>query len=150
VVSATLTLPLVAPGTLPTPDAIAKARWNSHAARHDPSRLGDGSASRTRASLLDRIREAKASGGDARGAYVALHAMLEEVRARHRVQLDALDARAATLESAGEASRVAHDRTWSLSLHSRTSLEALQALIRRQLGAGDRPVSPASRAAPQA
>lgn len=150
VVSATLTLPLAAPGTLPTPDAIAKARWTAHAARHDPSRLGDGSASRIRASLLDRIREAKASGGDARGAYVALHAMLDEVRARHRAELDALDARAATLEAAGETSRVAHDRTWSLSLHARASLEALQTLVRRELVAGDRAVSPAARAARRA
>jgi hypothetical protein len=150
VVSATLALPLAAPGRLPTPDAIAKARWTAHAARHDPSRLGDVSASRIRASLLDRIREAKASGGDARGAYVALHAMLDEVRARHRADLDALDARASTLEAAGEASRVAHDRTWSFALHAQPSLDSLQTLIRRELGAGDRPVSPWPHAARRA
>lgn len=150
VVSATLTLPLAAPGSLPTPDAIARARWDAHAARHDPSRLGDEASSRTRALLLDRIREAKAGGGDARGAYVALHAMLDEVRARHRTQLDALDATAATLEAAGETARVAHDRTWAFALHPRGSLEALQRLIRGEVVAGAPGVTPAARAAPRA
>lgn len=146
VVSATLTLPLAAPGSLPTPDAIARARWDAHAARHDPSRLGDEASSRTRSLLLDRVREAKASGGDARGAYVALHAMLDEARARHRAQLDALDAKAAMLEAAGETARVAHDRTWAFALHPLASLEALRGLIRGEIVA----VTPAARAAPRA
>ena len=144
VVSATITLPLAAPGSLPTPDAIAQARWDAHAARHDPSRLGDEASSRTRSLLLDRIRDAKASGGDARGAYVALHAMLDQVRARHRAQLDALDATAATLGAAGETARVAHDRTWAFALHPRGSLEALQRLIRGELFAGEPAVNPAA------
>ena len=147
VVSATLTLPLADPGTLPSPEAIAKARHDAHAARHDPSRLGDGAASRTRSVLLGRIREAKASGGDARGAYVAMHAMLEEMRTRHRAELDALDAKAAMLEAAGEASRVAHDRTWSFALHAQASLDSLRTLIDRELALGDAPVSPLPRAA---
>ena len=134
VVSATLTLPLAADGGVPSPEAIARARWEAHAARHDPARLGDATAGTERARLLEQVREAKASGGDPRGAYLRLHALLEKVRDERRHELDAMQARAAALEGAGRAAGVVHDRTWPFPLHSPVSLDALRTSIGREVG----------------
>ncbi len=133
VVSATLTLPLAGHDAVPSPQVVARARWEAHAARHDPARLGDAAAASERAALLERVREAKASGGDVREAYGRLHALLADVRGRHQRTLDALDARAASLAEAGGAAGVVHDRTWPFALHARESLDALQASIRREI-----------------
>lgn len=146
VVSATVTLPLAAEGAWPSPEAIARARWEAHAARHDPERLGDARAAAASEALLARIREAKAAGADARGAYLELHALLEGVRSRHRAALETLDAKATALEAAGQASRVVHDRTWPFALHSEATLLALRASIRRAIAATDGGVRSAARA----
>lgn len=126
--TATLLLPLRAEA--PTLEAIDRAAWTAHHARHDPSVIGDQSAAQRKSALVSLIRATRQQGADPLPHYRELQAFLAETRAKHSGALTELDARAAALRSQRDQTRIASDRTWAFPLHKTPALDALANAIR--------------------
>lgn len=126
--TATLVLPLRA--EVPTLEAIDRAAWTAHHARHDPSLIGDHAAARRKSSLVALIRATREQGADALPHYRELQTLLAETRARHAGSLVELDSRAAALRAQRDQAHIASDRTWAFPLHDAPALDALANHIR--------------------
>jgi hypothetical protein len=136
-VTASATLRLALPGPdAPSQQEIAHAQWRAHAARHQPSILGDSAGQHGRDALLAQIRTARSRGEQPAAAFRALHAMLDQQRGRHAFQLAALDADAAAFKGRSAESLVRHDRTWSVALHSDASLRDLARAVSARIQDG--------------
>lgn len=129
--TATLVLPLRAEA--PTLDAIDRAAWTAHHARHDPSLIGDDAAAERKSSLVALIRTSREQGADPLPHYRELQSLLGETRAKHVGALAELDSRAAALRAQREQASVASDRTWAFPLHEAAALDALAAHIQGAL-----------------
>ncbi len=129
VVTATLHLPFPDATGLATPEAIARAAWEYHRARHDPALLGDAGSAAAKQELLTRIRSLRESGAPARGAYLDLHKLLEEARTRGTARLEAIKSHAHELAASSERAGVVFDRTWPFVYHSEASLAGLASEI---------------------
>ena len=126
--TATLMLPLLAEA--PTLEAIDRAAWTAHHARHDPALIGDHSAAQRKATLVELIRSTRQRGADPLPHYRELQTLLAETRAKRAGSLAELDSRAASLRSQRDQARIASDRTWAFPLHDAAALDALAATIR--------------------
>lgn len=138
VVTADLLLPLAAAST--TPADLARAHWRLHRAMHDPAALGLESEAARKEGFVQRIRAERAEGRDALHVYREMHAMLEQYRLRHAVELENLakeidDARRGLAES-----RAAADRNWAFPFHEPRAIRELTDLIRSRFGR--RPIGP--------
>lgn len=133
--SATLRLSLPGPAT-PSHREIAHAQWLAHAARHQPSLLGDSVGQHERDALLQKVRTARSRGEHPSAAFRALHAMLNQQRAQHAESIAKLDADAVAFKGRSAESLVRHDRTWSVALHSEISLRDLAQAVSQQIQDG--------------
>jgi hypothetical protein len=131
---------VVATGTLlaklsdsppPSPEALARARWSLHHARHTPATLGDSWSQKRKEELLDEIRGVGARGGNSYRAFAALQDLLSRVRMEHQDVLTGLSREVGSLEARVKESKVALDRTWAFPLHEPGSLAALEAAVVR-------------------
>jgi hypothetical protein len=136
---------VVATGTLlaklsdsppPSPEALARARWSLHHARHTPATLGDSWSQKRKEELLDEIRGVGARGGDSYAAFTALQALLSRVRVEHQDVLTGLSREVGSLEARVNESKVALDRTWAFPLHEAATLDALAADVARAFAGG--------------
>lgn len=136
-VTASATLRLALPGPdAPSQEDIARAQWRAHAARHQPSILGDAAGQQQRDALLAQIRTARARGEQPAVAFRALHALLDQQRVRHAAQLATLDADAVAFKGRSAESLVRHDRTWSVALHDQAALRELARAVAVQIEGG--------------
>ena len=108
---------------------VARAEWTAHAARHNPSLLGDPGAAESKTRRLQEINAAKASGDDPFPIFKDMHDALERTRARHEGHLQELDARSARLRASREDAAIAFDRTWPWPLHEDHALRGLRSEI---------------------
>lgn len=136
---------VVATGTLlaklsdsppPSPEALARARWSLHHARHTPATLGDSWSQKRKEELLDEIRGVGARGGDSYASFAALQALLSRVRVEHQDVLTGLTREVGSLEARVKESKIALDRTWAFALHEAGSLDALAAAVARAFAGG--------------
>ena len=139
----TLAPAVVATGTLlarledeppPPPEALARARWSLHHARHTPGSLGDVWSQRRKEELVAEIAGVRGRGGSASGAYHALQDLLSRVRLEQAEVLKGLAGKVTALEQRSRQSRVALDRTWAFPLHEPGALEALSAAVSAAFG----------------
>lgn len=123
IVSATLRLDLGVPDV--TPADVARARWRSHAARHDPALIGDATFAAQKRDMVRAIAALKEAGEDPAPVFRAMHAMIAAYRTGHAAALASLDA--ATLRAQADAAdaRIASDRTWPWVLHTDAALRGL-------------------------
>lgn len=126
--TATLLLPLRADA--PTLEAIDRAAWTAHHARHNPALIGDDGAAERKSSLVALIRSTREQGADPLPHYRELQTFLADTRAKHARALTELDSRAAALRSQRDQARIASDRTWAFPLHDASALDALANHIR--------------------
>lgn len=129
VVSATLYLPFEAMD-VPSPERIARARWEAWHARNDPAMLGDGAAAARKRELIEAI---KGEPDRRRRAAIfrEMRGVTEEARRGAEGEIGELGALAAALMQRGALAGVVFDRTWGFPLYPRESLEDLQRLVRR-------------------
>ncbi|MCC5823715.1 MAG: hypothetical protein LAT64_10720 [Phycisphaerales bacterium] len=118
------------PGDLPDP---ARARWLAHHARHDPALVGDETAARTKADIVDLIRTLKFEGEDPAPAFAQLQTFLGEHRERHARRLAELDAAADRAERLQSVRDLALDRTWPWPVLEKKTLDSLHQQIRDAL-----------------
>lgn len=118
--------------SVPDPAQIAAIRHMAHTARHDPALLGDTQAAGRKAALLAEIRDQKRRGGRPADAFRAMHAILEECRARHSGELESLRRQAAAAAQRLTEAAIVHDRTWAFPLHPPAALVKLKAQITAQ------------------
>ncbi len=124
-VTATRYLPFDRLGPVPTPGEIGGARWLAHAARHNPSLLGDAAAANTKSQFIARIAQARAHGADHRAFYRDMHEFLSVVRSRNAPALAAIDEKAAAMLAQRDRAAVVFDRTWPFPLYPESDLRAL-------------------------
>lgn len=127
VVTATMRLDLGAAG-MRDADAV-RAIWRGQAARHNPGLVGDAEGAAEKSRLVEAVAQARASGGDARGAYMKLHEFLKEFRGRHKDALARVNENMRRGYSALEESSVLNSREWAFPLHHPDSLAALKGRI---------------------
>jgi hypothetical protein len=128
VVSATRLLPL-SDQPQPEPQAIARATWGAHHARHNPRMLGDETAEEERQALLRQVRTARADGRDPRGAFQRMHEFLETYRAAHASELAGLTTASAAARSERAKAEVVYSRGWAFPLYPSPVLEGLRSAI---------------------
>lgn len=131
VVTATLRLPLGGE-SLPEPRAVARAAWEAHRARHDPALLGDAVLGARKRDFIHQIARARTRAERAT-LYRAMHALLDDARARLPDALAAFDDRARAMHAVAARAGVAHDRTWPFPLHAPAALHALRRRVREAL-----------------
>jgi len=133
-VSATLTLGLDLPGSLPDPDHSV---WLAHHARHNPGLVGDHEAASRKAELVSAITQSKSKGNQSNTAtlFAQLHQLLSDSIASHSTEIADLDHAAERAQQSREAHRLASDRTWAFPLYSDQQLLSLKSEIVRALGA---------------
>jgi hypothetical protein len=139
--TATLRLNLPTSGPVPTPEAIGRAQWLAHAARHRPALLDDaGRQAQRDAALATLAGLRRKPGPDARrarlNAYRAMHQALRESRDAHRIRLDALDRQARDAALRRVEAEIVADRTWAFPLHGQARLNALGRQIDAEISAG--------------
>lgn len=137
VVTATRFLPLAAEPP-PTDESVAQAVWQAHHARHEPALLGETEEARRKQQQAEAIRREHDRRTRAE-LYRAMHDGLDGVRARHAIELVAMDERASDLASRLGDAELANDRTWAFPLFPATTLTALREEIGRAFNAA-RPV----------
>ena len=115
---------------VPTPERIARARWEAHRAAHDPAVLHDADAAREKSRMVEEIDAAKRRGDRPAQRYREMHGLLAEVRGRHAPALDGLRARASALAADGQRASVVYDRTWAFPLYPPDEMESLAAEVR--------------------
>lgn len=130
-VTATVRLNIATAEPVITPEAIARARWLAHAARHRPELLADAEGEAVRGpavATLTRLKHRRdpESRKVKREAFRTLHGTLETVRARHTADLGRLDAAAASAAARREEAEIVADRTWAMGLYEREQMEALK------------------------
>jgi hypothetical protein len=132
VASATWLLPL-SDEPPPAPGELARAQWARHAARHNPSLVGDRAAAARKRELVGAIAEAEP--GDVRRAslYREMHELLEQVRGRRAGDIARLEARAADLRQRLRDGDILLDRTWSIALFPPERLRELRSRIHEAL-----------------
>lgn len=123
VVSATALLPLA--HDTPTPEAIERAVWTAHHARHHPGALGLDSLQTERDALARAVKDAHASGDATADAFRALHTWLDRYRAEHCEELESLERSATALMERREESKITADRTWPFFFHDDEMLHVL-------------------------
>jgi hypothetical protein len=132
IATATVLLPLT-DGKIPSEQDVQRAWWRVQRAKHDPSILGDDTASRTKQALIQEIREAKERGAPTLSLYRSMHASLEAYRASQGAALSQLTAEAEALQLRAAESRIASDRTWPFPLHSPDTIRSLRDAIWTEL-----------------
>lgn len=122
----------------PTPEAVARARWEAHHARHNP---GEGEATVSEANArTDLNKQAmaraihRAEPTDRPRLFRAMHDWLAEQRRQIGPRLAALDARATELAAHADLSAIVFDRTWPFPLLPRDSMLSLRTEIERAIG----------------
>ncbi len=133
-VTATVRLNIATAEPIITPEAIARARWLAHAARHRPELLADAEGEAVRGpavATLTRLKHRRdaESRKVKREAFRTLHGTLETVRARHTADLGRLDAAAASAAARREEAEIVADRTWAFGLYEQGQIEELKRVI---------------------
>ncbi len=115
-----------------TEDAI----WTAHHAKHDPSLLGDESASQSKAQLVQAIQDSKARSDRAESAklFAQLQKLLEQTRREHVEELARFQQAAVDARSFEQIREIAGDRSWAFPLYCDQQLESLKASIVDALG----------------
>lgn len=128
-VTATRYLPFDAPD-VPTPEAIARARWAAWHALTEPAMLGDREGAERKRELVAAIR---AAGERPRrtSLFRQLRSVVETSRARHAARVQALAAEAETLRGRRGTAQIVFDRTWPFPLYPREVLEDLAREVAR-------------------
>ncbi|MBL8763331.1 MAG: hypothetical protein JNM07_03580 [Phycisphaerae bacterium] len=117
---------------LPSPEAVHRAMWEAHHARHNPRYLGDIAADNLKHELLSAIRDSRLSGRSAAPAFKELHQLLERVRTSRSAQIDTLDTRARIAGDESRSATVRSDRTWPFPFLDPAELERLADRVRAQ------------------
>ncbi len=104
----------------------ARAIWEAHHARHNPSAVGDHETQRKKDMCLRQIVEMQKHGEDPSAMYFKMHALLEEYRAFYAEKLAGLDERVRVARSMQRQLELAADRTWPFVLFSDEQLAALR------------------------
>jgi hypothetical protein len=127
VVTATRLLPFdIKP---PSPEAIAKARWLAHHARHDPALLGDAPAAERKQQILHDLRTARSRGHLPALEFGDLCALLTQVRQAHAPQLAALQSAATDALHQRELAEIVYERTWPFPLYPEEAIRELKSSI---------------------
>lgn len=108
-----------------TKKEAARTIWRAHRARHDPAIVGREDLAREKSRLVEAVRAARESGGDALSAYRTLHRMLEEYRREEVRPIERVSFEADRMRAMLASLAVARDRRWAFPLHSRERLQAL-------------------------
>lgn len=121
---------------LPELPSTADAIWKAHHAKHDPSMLGDDSASQSKAQLVEAIRDSKARGERSESAklFAQLQKLLVHTRREHAEELAQLDQAVDDARSLESITDISQDRSWAFPLYSDQQLESLKASIVDALG----------------
>lgn len=124
---------------LPELPSTAGAIWKAHHAKHDPSMLGDESASESKAQLVQAIRDSKARGDRSESAklFAQLQKLLVHTRREHAEELARLDQAVDDARSLERISEIAQERSWAFPLYTDQQLESLKALVVDALGSAD-------------
>ncbi len=130
-VTATVRLNITTAEPIITPEAIARASWLAHAARHRPELLADAEGEAVRGpavATLTRLKHRRdpESRKVKLEAFRTLHGTLETVRARHVADLGRLDAAAANAAARREEAEIVADRTWAFPMYERGQMEDLK------------------------
>lgn len=104
----------------------ARAIWEAHHARHNPSAVGDHEMQRKKEMCLKHIAEMQKHGEDPTAMYFKMHALLEEYRAFYAEKLAGFDERVRVARSMQRQLELAGDRTWPFVLFSDEQLAALR------------------------
>lgn len=104
----------------------ARAIWEAHHARHNPSAVGDHETQRKKEMCLKHIAEMQKHGEDPSAMYFKMHALLEEYRAFYAEKLAGFDERVRVARSMQRQLELAGDRTWPFVLFSDEQLAALR------------------------
>ncbi|MBL4590387.1 MAG: hypothetical protein JKY96_00355 [Phycisphaerales bacterium] len=111
-----------------------RAKWEAHAARHNPALVGDQSTQDAKDRLLGQIKEYQDAGENPIGAYRAMHALLDEYRETNAQALKGLVDRAEEASAHRRAFELADDRTWAFVCFDADSGLRLMEGVRTQMG----------------
>ncbi|MEZ6163559.1 MAG: hypothetical protein R3B67_03905 [Phycisphaerales bacterium] len=104
----------------------ARAIWEAHHARHNPSAVGDHETQRKKEMCLKHIAEMQKHDEDPSAMYFKMHALLEEYRAFYADKLAGFDERVRVARSMQRQLELAGDRTWPFVLFNDEQLAALR------------------------
>lgn len=111
------------------PDQIidpARAMWEAHHAKHNPSAVGDLDTQKKKDMCLRRIKEMQQHNEDPSSIYFQMHRVLEEFRTVHADALAGFDERVRVAKKMQKQIEIAADRTWAFPLFDDDALHALK------------------------
>lgn len=133
IATATLRLPL-REGPLPDAQKAARAAWRVHHARHHPEMLGQSERQRERDEYVRAMREAPYASAERGRLFAKMRETLHEARERGSEELDTMRDEAERERERLTDMESVLDRTWPFALHSRESLQELDARVREAVG----------------
>jgi len=111
------------------PDQIidpARAIWEAHHAKHNPSAVGDHDTQHKKDMCLRHIEAMQEYNEDPSAMYFKMHGLLEEYRKHHAEALAAFDERVRVANAMQKQIELANDRTWAFPLFDDESLHMLK------------------------